>query len=192
MNDLLPIYAVCVLVLCLKMFAISCYQGYFRIRGRAFTNREDAAFFKRSARCEELPQVGRAAKAWANDLENIPLFFVSGGLCVALHSDSAATLWLFGVFTLARVVHTLAYLMGWQPWRTLAYGVGVACLFGLGAEIAGTTTAQMWELSSFSEATKAAAWSIEMSSVLPPSPASQLLQLIGFTDQDVGVLGAMG
>ncbi len=25
------------------------------------------------------------------------------------------------------------YLMECQPWRTLAYGVGVACLIGLGA-----------------------------------------------------------
>ena len=174
MNDLLPVYAVCVLVLCLKMFAISCYQGYFRIRGRAFTNREDAAFFNRSAQCEELPQVGRGAKAWANDLENIPLFFVLGGLCVAQQNDSAATLWLFAVFTLARVVHTLAYLRGWQPWRTLAYGVGVACLFGLGASIVESATDPMRELSSFSEATKAAAWSIEMSHVPPSSQASQL------------------
>ena len=37
MNDLMPVYTACVLVLCLKMFAISCYQGFFRIRGRAFT-----------------------------------------------------------------------------------------------------------------------------------------------------------
>jgi glutathione S-transferase len=192
MNDLLPVYAVCVLVLCLKMFAISCYQGYFRIRGRAFTNREDAAFFNRSAQCEELPQVGRAAKAWANDVENIPLFFVLGGLCVALESDSAATLWLFGVFTLARVVHTLAYLMGWQPWRTLAYGAGVACLFGLGARIVGSTTDQLWELSSFSEAAKAAALVVEMLSVPPPSQASQLPHLKGFTNQNVGVFELRG
>ena len=192
MNDLLPVYAVCVVVLCLKMFAISCYQGYFRIRGRAFTNREDAAFFSRSAQLEELPQVARAARAWANDLENIPLFFVLGGLCVALHSDSAAILWLFGVFTLARVLHTVAYLMGWQPWRTLAYGVGLACLFGLGARIMGNATDRMWELSSFSEATKVAALLVEMSPVPPSSQASQLPQLSGFTVQDVGALGAMG
>ncbi len=136
MNDLLPVYAMCVLVLCLKMLAISCYQGFFRIRAKAFTNREDAAFFHRAARSEELPQVVKAAKAWANDLENIPLFFVLGGLCVALQGYSATTVWLFGVFTLARVVHTLAYLMGWQPWRTIAYGAGVICLLGLGATLA--------------------------------------------------------
>lgn len=75
MNELLRIYALCVLVLCLKMLAISCYQGFFRIRGRVFTNPEDAAFFNRTPQPEELPQVVRAARAWANDLENIPLFF---------------------------------------------------------------------------------------------------------------------
>lgn len=136
MNDLLHLYALCVLVLCLKMFAISCYQGLFRIRGLAFTNPEDAAFCNRAVQSQELPQVVRAAKAWANDLENIPLFFGLGGLCVALDTALVSTAWLFGGFTLARVAHTLAYLFGWQPWRTLAYAVGVACLFGLGGTVA--------------------------------------------------------
>ncbi len=135
MNELLPIYAGCVLVLCLKMFAISCYQGFFRIRGLAFTNLEDAAFFSRSAQPEELPHVSRAKKAWANDLENIPLFFVLGGLCVAVGSSSVVTVWLFGGFTAARLVHTVTYLAGQQPWRTVAYVVGVMCLFGLGAMV---------------------------------------------------------
>ncbi|MGB4487900.1 MAG: MAPEG family protein [Pseudomonas veronii] len=133
MNELLRVYALCVLMLCLKMLAISCYQGFFRLRARAFTNPEDAAFFNRAPQPDELPQVGRAARAWANDLENIPLFFVLGGLCVVAGTASVATGVLFGVFTLARVAHTLMYLMECQPWRTLAYGVGVACLIGLGA-----------------------------------------------------------
>lgn len=145
MSDLLPVYAVCTLVLCLKMFAISCYQGYFRLRGLAFTNREDAAFFNRAPNAEESPQVVRATKAWANDLENIPLFFVLGGMCVASGSCSVATAWLFGGFTLARVLHTVTYLMAWQPWRTLAYGLGVACLFGLGAQVVGSIADPLWE-----------------------------------------------
>jgi len=48
----------------------------------AFTNPEDAAFFNRAPQPDELPQVGRAARAWANDLENIPLFLSSAG-CVS-------------------------------------------------------------------------------------------------------------
>ena len=133
MSDLLQVYALCVLALCLKMFAISCYQGFFRLKLKAFTNLEDARFFDRATHAQELPQVVRAAKAWRNDLENIPLFFVLGGLCVALETSLDTTPWLFGIFTVARVVHTVAYLMGWQPWRTLAYGVGVVCLFGMGS-----------------------------------------------------------
>ncbi len=134
MSDLLRVYALCVLVLCLKMLAISVYQGFFRMRARAFTNSEDAAFFNRAAHPLELPQVSRAARAWANDLENIPLFFVLGGLCVVLQPPGPTTAW-FAAFTLARVAHTLAYLAGWQPWRTLAYGAGVGCLFALGSGV---------------------------------------------------------
>ncbi|MGY1882896.1 MAPEG family protein [Pseudomonas reactans] len=132
MSDLLHVYVLCVLVLCLKMFAISAYQGVFRLRLKAFTNPEDARFFDRATHGEELPQVTRAAKAWRNDLENIPLFFVLGGLCVALETSNVATRGMFCAFVIARVLHTLAYLARWQPWRTVAYGGGVACLFGLG------------------------------------------------------------
>ena len=131
MTSLVHLFALCVLVLFIKMLAISCYQGFFRLRHRAFSNPEDAGLFQRPAIAQELAPVSRAAKAWANDLENIPLFFVLGGLCLALDTNAAATAWLFGLFTVARVLHTLLYLGRRQPWRTLAYGVGLACLLGL-------------------------------------------------------------
>ena len=67
MNTVLHAYTVCVLILFLKMLAISCYQGYFRLRYLAFTNDdEDAGFFKRTLSPDELPHVQRAAKVWAN------------------------------------------------------------------------------------------------------------------------------
>lgn len=131
MTSLVHLFALCVLVLFIKMLAISCYQGFFRLRHLAFSNPEDAGFFQRPVIAQELAPVSRAAKAWVNDLENIPLFFVLGGLCLALDTNAAATAWLFGLFTVARVLHTLLYLGRRQPWRTLAYGVGLACLLGL-------------------------------------------------------------
>ena len=79
MNNLLHIYAFCVILLFLKMLAISCYQGFYRIKNKAFKNTEDANFVSVQARPEELPQVIRASQAWANDLENIPVFWVLGG-----------------------------------------------------------------------------------------------------------------
>ncbi|OLS58829.1 MAPEG family protein [Pseudomonas putida] len=131
MSALLSVYALCVVILFLKMLGISCYQGYYRISRLTFQNAEDARFVGRQASPEELPQVTRAARAWANDLENIPLFFVLGGLCVALDTAAGASLALFCVFTAARIAHTLCYLRQWQPWRTLAYAIALACLLGL-------------------------------------------------------------
>ncbi|WP_460135815.1 hypothetical protein [Pseudomonas sp. S1_E04] len=49
-------------------------------------------------------EVGQSSKAWATDLENIPLFFVLGGLCVALETSTVAMAWWLGGFTLARLV----------------------------------------------------------------------------------------
>lgn len=131
MDILLSAYALCVVVLFLKMLGISCYQGYYRISRLAFQNAEDARFVGREANAQELPQVTRAAKAWGNDLENIPLFFVLGGLCVALDTAANASSALFCLFTAARVVHTLCYLKQWQPWRTLAYAIALASLLGM-------------------------------------------------------------
>lgn len=136
MSSTLSVYALCVLVLCLKMLAISCYQGFHRLRHLAFSNPEDAGFFRRAANAEELPVVRRAARAWSNDLENIPLFFVLGGLCVALHTAWLPSVTGFCLFTLARVLHTLMYLSARQPWRTLAYAVGLASLLQLAVLIA--------------------------------------------------------
>ena len=130
MSSALQAYALCVVVLFLKTFLVSCYQGYHRLRFVAFTNPEDAAVFRRIAQDVERPQVIRAAKVWANDLENIPMFFALGGLAVALEAATLPVLWLSVVFTVARVLHTLAYLRGLQPWRTLFYGIGVICLLG--------------------------------------------------------------
>ncbi|MFK0088616.1 MAPEG family protein [Pseudomonas sp. NPDC090755] len=130
MSNALPVYALCVVVLFLKMFALSCYQGYFRLRFVAFTNQEDAAVFNRPARDAERPEVIRASRAWANDLENIPVFFVLCALAIALETPATLSAWLSILFTLARVLHTLAYLAGVQPWRTVFYGIGILCLLG--------------------------------------------------------------
>ncbi|OCT32705.1 MAPEG family protein [Pseudomonas putida] len=135
MSSALSVYASCVVLLFLKMLAISCYQGYYRLRWHAFVNSEDAAVFQRSPQRAERPEVVRAMQAWRNDLENIPLFIALGGLALALGAPASTTAWLSGVFTGARVLHTLMYLTGLQPWRTLSYGVGVMCLMGLAGTV---------------------------------------------------------
>lgn len=75
------------------MFAISTYQGLYRIGKGTFMTPEDATFVGREPAKDELPQVQRAARAWSNDLENIPIFLRWG-----LPTSGLARLrvWLFG------------------------------------------------------------------------------------------------
>ena len=122
-------YSLCAVILFLKMFALSAYQGFYRLSRRVFVNPEDANVFNKSAAEEELPQVRRAAKAWLNDLENIPIFLGLGTAYVLSGASPKAATWLFPIFTIARILHTLTYLLGLQPWRTIVFVIGMLCLF---------------------------------------------------------------
>ncbi|MEA5582673.1 MAPEG family protein [Nodularia harveyana UHCC-0300] len=124
-------YSLCVVVLFLKMFALSAYQGFYRISRREFVNPEDSAVFNQPPAKEDLPQVQRAAKAWLNDLENIPIFIGLGIAYVLTEASPGSAAWLFSTFTIARILHTLMYLLGLQPWRLFTYAVGILCLLGM-------------------------------------------------------------
>ena len=128
-------YSVCAVVLFLKMFALSSYQGYHRISKGTYKNLEDAALLGKPPAAEEVPQVRRAAQAWLNDLENIPIFLGLGVAYVMVGASAVAAPWLFLTFSAARILHTLSYILGLQPWRTIAYGIGIVCLFGMSVSI---------------------------------------------------------
>lgn len=126
MNTAFTYWFICVAILWFKMFANSIVQGIYRIRNRSFTRPDDAAFFGKgvAVQSEELPIVQRASACWRNDLENIPMFLIIGlGFVVADGSATAALIY-FGLFTLARIAHTIFYLRPTQPWRNIAYQLG--------------------------------------------------------------------
>lgn len=129
----LKIYAVCCVVLFLKMFAIALVQGT-RMKTGAFVNPEDAKFFTgKEPVAQEIPIVQRGANAFRNDLENIPIFLFLGLTYVLTDCWAMGALYYFPLFTAARIGHTLFYLNAIQPWRTVAYAVGITvsmCLSG--------------------------------------------------------------
>ncbi|MGR4069628.1 MAPEG family protein [Halomonas sp. LR3S48] len=131
MNEVVHWYALSTVLLFVKMFAISLFQGYHRIGKRTFKTPEDAALVGRQAAAEELPQVQRAANAWRNDLENIPIFLALGVAYVWVEASPGLAPWLFLLFTAARYLHTVFFLSALQPWRTVAYGAGIVCLFAM-------------------------------------------------------------
>jgi len=117
-------YALTVVILTLKMAAISVVQGRARVSSRTFTNPEDARAFGGKQAAEELPMVQRGARAWRNDLENIPMFLIAAWVYVSSGLSAVAFVVYCVVFMAARVGHTIFYLNAIQPARTIAYTVG--------------------------------------------------------------------
>jgi glutathione S-transferase len=129
-------YALATVVLFFKMLALSTVQALARTGAKSFPNPEDARFFGASApAADELPIVKRAAAAWRNDLENIPIFLFLAMIYVTLGCSPERAYIYFTIFVVARILHTIFYLRGLQPWRTLSYALGIAICFALSIDI---------------------------------------------------------
>src|ERR1700683_809541 len=128
---LLRIYALTAIVLALKMSAISIAQGRARTSAKVFVIPEDAKMFGGTVATEDAPAVRRAAKAWLNDLENIPIFLILALIYAIAGLSTTAFLIYCVVFTLARILHTVFYLRAAQPGRTIAYTIGAVVSLAL-------------------------------------------------------------
>ena len=65
------------------------------------------------------PEVARVLRAHANAMANIVPYALVGLVFVLVGGSPTVALVLFGVFTAARLAHSVAYLSGKQPWRTI-------------------------------------------------------------------------
>jgi uncharacterized MAPEG superfamily protein len=120
------LWALAVLALALKMLVLAALTSRQRLAKRVFASPEDYATQGLAASAERDPDVERYRRAHRNDLENILPFFVVGAIYAATQ-PSALGAWLcLPGFALARVLHTVFYLRGDMPQRTLAYGYGYA------------------------------------------------------------------
>ena len=125
---LLQIYALTTIILMFKMAAIAVVQGVSRTRAGTFVNPEDARTFGTQPAPEEAPMVQRAARAWRNDLENIPIFLILGWIYVAAGLSAKTFLIYCTIFVIARIAHTYCYLKGIQPLRTIVFTIGAAVM----------------------------------------------------------------
>jgi uncharacterized MAPEG superfamily protein len=73
----------------------------------------------------------RYRRAHRNALENIPLFLITGYLLALTPIPFAALAALFGVFVVARLTHSVCYLAGLQPFRTLSFVIGALVQLGI-------------------------------------------------------------
>ncbi|MBV8771147.1 MAG: MAPEG family protein [Deltaproteobacteria bacterium] len=128
---LLRMYTITAIVLALKMAAISIMQGRARASAGVFTNPEDANTFGARFATAEAPEVERAAKAWRNDLENIPIFLIIAWIYLYAGLSAGAFVVYCIVFMLARIAHTVCYLNSIQPARTIAFTIGALTMLAM-------------------------------------------------------------
>jgi prostaglandin-E synthase 1 len=136
-NPAFRTYALCAAILAFKMILSAVYTSISRGRSGGYVNPEDATAFGKGASAAEVerPAVAHALRIQRNDLENIPAFFAIGLIYVLLGASPFGAAVYCWTFTIARVLHTLAYMAHLQPWRAIAYLVGVACMIGMIAQI---------------------------------------------------------
>ena len=128
---LLRFYALTAIILTLKMAAIGIVQGRARTGEKKFANPEDAKMFGAEVVPQEVPAVQRAANAWRNDLENIPIFLILALVYVMAGLSPTMFVIYCAVFVVARILHTIFYIKAIQPWRTIVYSVGAVAMFAL-------------------------------------------------------------
>lgn len=119
------LYAICAVLLIIKMHGVGIYTATVRGRHKVTLNPEDSRSGGAQLTPTEHPEVERVLRAHRNDLENIPGFLVLGLVAVLTGAPLTALQICLVAFTLGRFVHSVVYVRGLQPWRSLAYGIGL-------------------------------------------------------------------
>jgi uncharacterized MAPEG superfamily protein len=133
MSDLLAIpavrsYVVVALLLVLKIAAVGSYTTILRLRRKHYATPEDYAFWSAAPRPSVDEDIERVRRAHLNDLENVLPFLVAAFLFALTGPGPLATrIYLWGFLT-ARVLHSIFYIQGKQPHRTLAFTVGAVLM----------------------------------------------------------------
>jgi uncharacterized MAPEG superfamily protein len=128
---LLRMYALTAIILALKMSSLAIVQGRARVKAGTFVNPEDASTFGGKVAPEEPAMVQRAAKAWRNDIENIPIFLILAWIYVSAGLSTTPFVIYCLVFMVARIVHTICYLNSIQPMRTISFTIGAVAMLAL-------------------------------------------------------------
>lgn len=124
-------YAVLVTVLSIHLMIVWNGSGGVRAKSKTTPNREDVTTFGVALTEEDPELVARWMRAHRNATATIVPFLFLGLVYVLLAAPALPAWWIFGIFTGARILHSIMYLSGKQPWRTVSYGLSQLALLGL-------------------------------------------------------------
>lgn len=127
----LYVYAVTALVLSVNLIIIWSYSGAVRAKTKTAINAEDAHTFKTTLKDLDPPEVARVLRVHANAQASIFPFLILGLIYVLIGGTAGTAKIIFGIFTIARLLHSIAYLAGKQPWRTIFFAIASLALGAL-------------------------------------------------------------
>jgi glutathione S-transferase len=133
------LYAVCCIVLSLQMLLLAGMTAAKRAKHQGYLNPEDVKVSFKDAKLVEggeHPETARVMRAHRSMNESLGLFFALGLLCVLAGISPMGAKICFGVFTGARVLHSIVYLNEIQPFRTMLYAVSALSLVGMAVQLA--------------------------------------------------------
>lgn len=139
-NPAFKLYALCSAIIALQLVALALWTGTVRVLRKQWVNPEDARLNKGENTEVDHPDVQRTKRAHQNLLENAVPFFVVGLLYVLSGAHRSGAQAYFFTFTGARLAHTVFYLWGKQPFRTICFGIGVLAIIGMGVQVIGVVT----------------------------------------------------
>jgi len=129
-------YALVSALLAIHLLLLAGWTGATRTRAKRYLNAEDHVVIKGGAQApDEDPGVLRVKRAHANALENAVPFFVVGALYVATGGSKLGVQAYCYTFLAARVLHSIFYLAGKQPFRTLSFAVGAFSILGMAVHV---------------------------------------------------------
>jgi uncharacterized MAPEG superfamily protein len=124
-------YAAATIVLSLNLLGLWIMSGARRARGGVAINPEDGARFKASVSELDPPEVARYLRAHRNAEATIYPFLLVGIVYVLAGGGAAVAIPIFAVFVAARIAHSIVYLQGLQPLRTIAFATSLAAIVAL-------------------------------------------------------------
>lgn len=134
-NPALKLYALVAAISSLHLILLALWTGTVRVRAKQWVNPEDAALNKGEQKDQDHPDVQRVKRAHQNALENAIPFFALGLLYALSGASKTGAQAYFFTFLGARLLHTVFYLWGRQPFRTLMFAVGVFAMIGMAVQI---------------------------------------------------------
>ena len=124
-------YVFTCLVLSLNLLTLWVCSGAIRAKGGVAINPEDGARYGVPVSELDPPAVTRILRAHRNAEATIYPFLSLGLVYVLAGGRTAIAVPIFTIFIAARIAHSIVYMSGMQPWRTIAFAASLLAIIAL-------------------------------------------------------------